>query len=183
MLTLPLHFSLRTLSDNLTSLVEFFASRGYPIMVCCNYGTNVALACENLKPILQKYCLLDRKVSWKDEDGTTKTVTKTGYWFHVDGALDAAYMPYIEMAYHEELMDKKGPIFDFRLPMVQSIAMSGHKWIGALAPCGLPEYIGTLDTTFAGSRNGLSGILMWDNIARQSYEDQINIWKGWVCRH
>ncbi|MCO5601073.1 hypothetical protein L7F22_055190 [Adiantum nelumboides] len=74
-----------------------------------------------------------------------------------------------------------------RAPFLQSIAMSGHKWLGAPAPCGLymiktkyqmnppdiPEYIGTPDTTFAGSRNGLSAILMWDNIARHSYEDQI----------
>ncbi|MCO5595583.1 hypothetical protein L7F22_049628 [Adiantum nelumboides] len=180
--------------EDLSSLVEFFASRGYPIMVCFNYGTtfkgaydDVALACENLKPILEKYGLLDRQVSWKDEDDTIKTDTRTGYWFHVDGALGAAYMPYIEMAYHGELVDKKGPVFDFRLPMVHSISMSGHKWIGAPAPCGLymtktkyqmnppdiPEYIGTPDTTFAGSRNGLSAILLWDNIARHSYEDQI----------
>ncbi|MCO5590428.1 hypothetical protein L7F22_044398 [Adiantum nelumboides] len=98
-------------TDDLTSLVEFFA-----IMVCFNYGTtfkgaydDVALACEN-------YGLLDRQVSWKDEDGTIKTDTRTGYWFHVDGALGAAYMPYIEMAYHGELVDKKGPIFTSAYP-------------------------------------------------------------------
>lgn len=179
--------------ENLTTLVEFFASRGYPIMVCFNVGTtfkgaydDVALACEKLKPILEKYGLLERKVQY-DDDGTTKVDTRTGYWFHVDGALGAAYLPYIEMAYHGGLVDKKGPIFDFRLPMVHSIAMSGHKWLGAPAPTGIymtrtkyqmnppdiPEYIGTPDTTFAGSRNGLSAILMWDNIARNSYDDQI----------
>eukprot|EP00250_Pteridium_aquilinum_P034422 c7556_g1_i1 orf=1-237(-) len=65
--------------------------------------------------------------------------------------------------------------------------MSGHKWIGAPYPCGVfmtrtkyqmlpptfPEYIGTPDTTFAGSRNGLSPMFLWDYIARTSYEDQI----------
>ncbi|MCO5595573.1 hypothetical protein L7F22_049618 [Adiantum nelumboides] len=180
--------------DDLTSLVEFFACRGYPIMVCFNYGTtfkgafdDVALACEKLQPILLKHGLLERKVSWQDEDGTTKEDIRTGYWFHVDGALGAAYMPYLEMAYHGGLVDKQGPIFDFRLPMVHSISMSGHKWIGAPAPCGIymtktkykmnppdtPEYIGTPDTTIAGSRNGLSAMLLWDNIARNSYVDQV----------
>ncbi|KAI5081104.1 hypothetical protein GOP47_0004287 [Adiantum capillus-veneris] len=179
---------------DLASLVDFFAYRGYPIMVCFNYGTtfkgaydDVALACEKLQPILEKYGLFERKVSWQDDNGTTHNDTRTGFWFHVDGALGAAYMPYIEMAYCGGLVDKKGPIFDFRLPMVHSIAMSGHKWIGSPAPCGLymtktkyqmnppeiPEYIGTPDTTFAGSRNGLSAILLWDNIARHSYDDQI----------
>ncbi|MCO5563392.1 hypothetical protein L7F22_017033 [Adiantum nelumboides] len=180
--------------DDLTTLVEFFACRGYPIMVCFNYGTtfkgaydDVALACEKLKPILLKHGLLEKKVTWQDEDGATNEDVRTGYWFHVDGVLGAAYMPYLEMAYHGGLVDKKDPIFDFRLPMVHSISMSGHKWIGAPAPCGLymtktkyqmnppdiPELIGTPDTTFAGSRNGLSAILLWDNIARNSYEDQV----------
>ncbi|KAH7278649.1 hypothetical protein KP509_38G050700 [Ceratopteris richardii] len=179
--------------DCLATLVEFFACRGYPIIVCFNYGTtfkgaydDVDLACHRLAPILQKYNLLEREIAY-DERGETKVERRTGYWFHVDGALGAAYMPYVEMAYSAGRISSKGPDFDFRLPMVHSIAMSGHKWIGATVPCGIymtrvkyrtmpsivPGYIGTPDTTFAGSRNGLSPILLWDNIARNSYEKQM----------
>jgi histidine decarboxylase len=65
--------------------------------------------------------------------------------------------------------------------------MSGHKWIGAPCPCGIyltktkyqlrppdnPEYLGSPDTTFAGSRNGLSAMVLWDYLAKNSYERQI----------
>jgi histidine decarboxylase len=37
------------------------------------------------------------------------------------------------------------------------------------------EYIGASDTTFAGSRNGLSAVVMWDYLARHSYDDQIRM--------
>ena len=66
--------------------------------------------------------------------------------------------------------------------------MSGHKWIGTPWPCGLfmtkvkyqlfppdaPEYLGSPDTTFAGSRNGLSPIIIWDFLSQNSYEDLIS---------
>ena len=65
--------------------------------------------------------------------------------------------------------------------------MSGHKWIGAPWPCGIymtkrkyqllppdnPEYIGALDSTFAGSRNGLSALILWNYLARNPYDKQI----------
>ncbi|MCO5577486.1 hypothetical protein L7F22_031317 [Adiantum nelumboides] len=105
--------------DGLATLVEFFASRGYPIFICFNYGTtfkgaydDVALACSKLHPILEKYNLLKREVYY-DEDDPTKFDVRTGYWFHVDGTLGAAYMPYIEMAYDRGLVEHKGPTFDF----------------------------------------------------------------------
>ena len=66
--------------------------------------------------------------------------------------------------------------------------MSGHKWPGAPWPCGIfmtkhkyqlyppddPAYIGSPDTRFSGSRNGFSALIMWDFLARNSYNDQIN---------
>lgn len=180
--------------ESLCKLVEFFAAKGYPILVCFNYGTtfkgaydDVEAAGNALLPILKKYGLDERKVYYDPED-PTKYDIRSGYWFHVDAALGAAYMPFIEMAYNMGKISQRGPNFDFRLPFVHSIAMSGHKWIGAPLPCGIymtktkyqlrppdePEYIGSQDTTFAGSRNGFSAILFWDYLAQNSYEAQVN---------
>jgi histidine decarboxylase len=180
--------------ESLCKLVEFFAAKGYPILVSFNYGTTFKGAYDDVEaagfallPILQKYGLDERKVYYDPED-PTKYDIRNGYWFHVDGALGAAYMPFIEIAYNAGKIPQRGPNFDFRLPFVHSIAMSGHKWIGSPLPCGIymtktkyqlrppddPEYIGSQDTTFAGSRSGLSPILLWDYLAKHSYEAQID---------
>ncbi|HEY9659920.1 MAG TPA: pyridoxal-dependent decarboxylase, partial [Allocoleopsis sp.] len=177
----------------LVKLVEFFAARGYPILICFNYGTtfkgaydDVEAAGNALMPIFKRYGLYERKVYY-DPDDRSKFDVRNGFWFHVDGALGAAYMPFVEMAYQAGLISQRGPNFDFRLPFVQSIAMSGHKWHGAPFPCGIymtkikyqirpptkPEYIGSPDTTFAGSRNALSSLIFWDYLAKHSYADQI----------
>jgi histidine decarboxylase len=180
--------------EALAKLVEFFASHGYPILVNLNYGTtfkgaydDVEKAGERLKPIFENYNLWKRKVYYDPED-PTKYDCRNGFWFHVDGALGASYMPFIEMAYNQKKIEKKGPVFDFRLEFVHSIVTSGHKWPGAPWPCGIymsktklqlsppskPEYIGALDTTFAGSRNGFSAIIWWDRLAKTSYEKEID---------
>jgi histidine decarboxylase len=178
--------------DKLAKLVDFFAEKGYPIIVSFNYGTtfkgaydDVAKACERLEPILKRHNLFERWVKYdKDKNLFDK---RTGYWFHVDGALGAAYMPFVEMAQKRGELPGRRPNFDFRLPMVHSLSMSGHKWIGAPWPCGIymtrvkmqikppddPEYIGSPDTTFAGSRNGLSPMIFWNYLATHSYEEQI----------
>lgn len=178
--------------EKLAVLVEFFASKGYPIFINCNYGTtfkgaydDVKLIGEKLMPIFEKYGLINRKVIY-DKEGHSDI--RNGYWIHVDGALGASYMPFIEMAYNQKKIKTCGPVFDFRLPWVNSIVMSGHKWVGSPWACGIfmtkvkyqlfppdaPEYIGSPDTTFAGSRNGLSPIILWDFLSQNSYEDQIN---------
>ena len=177
----------------LVQLVEFFAVKGYPILICFNYGTtfkgaydDVEAAGHALMPVFKRLGLEQRKVYY-DPNDLTKFDLRNGYWFHVDGALGAAYMPFLEMAYQSGEIAQRGPNFDFRLPFVHSIAMSGHKWIGAPCPCGIymtkikyqlrppdnPEYLGSPDTTFAGSRNGLSPMFLWDYLAKNSYEKQI----------
>jgi histidine decarboxylase len=179
--------------DALAKLVEFFAARGYPILVSFNYGTtfkgaydDVEAAGRALMPILERHGLLERTVYY-DPAHPDRFDVRTGFWMHVDGALGAAFMPFIEMANAAGLTDRRGPNFDFRLPWVHSISMSGHKWIGAPWPCGIymtrtkmqlrppddPEYIGSPDTTFAGSRNGFSSMVLWDYLATHSYEAQI----------
>ncbi|MDH6124479.1 histidine decarboxylase [Kitasatospora sp. GP82] len=125
------------------------------------------------------------------------------FWIHVDGALGAGYAPFMRMAGADAARfgwtpDTDVPEFDFGitlptrefgdLDMVSSIAMSGHKWPGAPWPCGIymtkvkyqisppsqPEYTGAPDTTFAGSRNGFSPLVLWDHLSRHSYQDQVD---------
>jgi histidine decarboxylase len=179
--------------DALVQLVEFFASKGYPILICFNYGTtfkgaydDVEAAGVALMPVFKRFGLDQRQVYY-DPNDPSKFDRRTGFWFHVDGALGAAYMPFLEMAYQSGESAQRGPNFDFRLPFVHSIAMSGHKWIGSPCPCGIymtktkyqlrppdnPEYLGSPDTTFAGSRSGLAPMFLWDYLAKNSYEQQI----------
>ena len=186
--------------EALVKLVEFFAAEGYPILICLNYGTtfkgaydDVARACDLLGPIFERYGLSHRRVRYDETDPYSDRPVgdedvRAGFWLHVDGALGAAHMPFMEMARAAGRLTACGPVFDFRLPLVSSIAMSGHKWIGAPWPCGIymtktklqlrppndPVYIGARDSTFAGSRNGLSAVLLWQYLATHSFERQID---------
>ncbi len=177
--------------DALSQLVEFFAARGYPILVNLNYGTtfkgaydDVETIGKRLMPIIRRHGLDQRNIEYQDG----RHETRQGFWIHVDGALGAAYMPFLEMAHNDGRLTQRGPNFDFRLPFVNSITMSGHKWIGAPWPCGVfmtktkflllppsrPNYIGSRDSTLAGSRNGFSAIILWDFLSRHSYAQQID---------
>jgi histidine decarboxylase len=189
--------------DNLVKLVAFFEDKNHPIIILFNYGTafkgaydHIECAWEKLKSILNRKQLC---VSHYNADGKFLYVDKRqNYWIHVDGALGASYMPYIEKAYAEGLMPfvdvkpgdgecHKFPRFDFELPYINSISMSGHKWGGAPWPCGVyltkrrfqlkpptdPKYIGSPDSTLAGSRNGLSALILWNYLANTSVLEQV----------
>ncbi|GHU56838.1 hypothetical protein AGMMS49975_20960 [Clostridia bacterium] len=170
----------------LEKLVDFFAKEGYPPLIVFNYGTtfkgtydDVAKGVAAIIDILKKYGLDERTVEY--EDG--KTDLRNGFWIHIDSALGAAYAPYLKKL--DEFKDL--PVFDFSIDGVHSLTMSGHKWIGAPWPCGIfltklkyqlypvddPAYIGSPDTTFAGSRNGFSALILWDFISKNSVEDLI----------
>jgi len=190
--------------DALCALVDFFAARGHPALISLNLGTTfkgaydpVAEIEPRIVAIMKKHGLYERNLHLP-EDGASKkfhsTSKRHGFWIHVDGALGAAYLPYVREAQQK---GEKGdprvadmppiPPFDFSIEHVFSMVMSGHKWIGAPWPCGIymtkvkyqleppdmPEYIGSLDTTFAGSRNGFSSVILWDHLARHSRDDQI----------
>ena len=182
--------------DKLCKLVEFFAEKGYPVLIVFNYGTtfkgaydNVQEAGEKLMPILNKHGMEERNLEITNPDtGNTITCPRKGYWIHVDGALGASYMPFLQMAYDQGRTDiKPGPIFDFRLPFVCSIITSGHKFPGMPWPTGIfmtktglqllppsrPDVIGSPDTTFAGSRSGLSALVWWTFVGTHTYEQQL----------
>lgn len=91
------------------------------------------------------------------------------YHVHVDAALYGPMLTWIDDA----------PLFDFRLP-IHTLSFSGHKFLGAPIPCGVvlshsdpirpfdgsAEYVGSLDTTLSGSRDGLSALVLWLVIQR-----------------
>ncbi|PRO67234.1 pyridoxal-dependent decarboxylase [Alkalicoccus urumqiensis] len=178
---------------SLVKLVRFFVEKGYPIFVCFNYGTTfkgaydrVEEAVEELVPVLKENGMYERDVEY-ERDGRLYSTRRNGFWFHVDGALGAAYMPFVEQAMERgEMEGQPFPRFDFRIPDVHSIVMSGHKWLGSPFPGGVfmtktkfqllppddPMYIGSPDTTFAGSRNSFSAMYLWDHLAQTPHHEQ-----------
>jgi len=178
--------------DKLAILVQFFAERGYPIFIVLNYGTTFKGAYDDIPavekkiiPILKSYGLYERTLSW--DDSSEVGDIRTGYWVHVDGALGAAYMPYVKMAVKNGDLDEsaEAPDFDFKNSFIHSMVTSGHKWPGAPWPCGIymskqkylvipassPDYIGTPDSTLAGSRNGFSAMVLWTLIANRNFDE------------
>ena len=187
--------------DKLCVLVDFFAARGYPALISLNVGTTFKGAYDpvsDIEPrivsIMRKHGMYERDLHLPDGTPHGKTITRHGFWIHVDGALGAAYLPYLRIAkqsgdQRDQRVPNLPPIpdFDFAIEHVFSISMSGHKWIGAPWPCGIymtktkyqleppdiPTYIGSPDTTFAGSRNGFSAVLLWEHLARYSQAEHV----------
>jgi histidine decarboxylase len=113
----------------------------------------------------------------KDDISKIKKVLKESairsHYIHADGALAGTYLALLE----------KEPRFDFEQG-IDSIAISGHKFIGSPIPCGVVivkknyrdrigqtiPYIGTLDTTITGSRNGHSPVFLWHAINKLGRE-------------
>lgn len=106
------------------------------------------------------------------------------FYIHVDAALGGLFLPFLESLMEQrqplETALSNVPVFDFRLP-IGSIAVSGHKVIGTPCPCAIfltlkskmseeweaIDYIGTVDSTLSGSRNGLAAILLWYALAKK----------------
>jgi histidine decarboxylase len=88
-------------------------------------------------------------------------------YIHSDAALCGAYAAFLDPR----------PAYDFA-DGADSIAISGHKFLGAPIPCGVVvakrnnvqriahsiDYIGSLDTTISGSRNGITPVMLWMRI-------------------
>ena len=108
-------------------------------------------------------------------DEVVKVLHKHGirdYHIHCDAALYGMLLPFLEGA----------PTVNFTKP-IDSIAISGHKFIGSPIPCGVSltkkeyikeitrpiEYIETIDTTISGSRNAFSPMVLWYAIEKRGY--------------
>ncbi len=177
----------------LKALVEPFIALDYPIILVLNLGSTWKGAYDPVDEVRDMLVgfktdypwLWKREVKWKDEESDWRR----GFWLHVDGALGASYLPFLEMAQREHgwKPEKHLPQFDFRNEAVMSICTSTHKWPGGpwggsvymtktkyqLSPPSNPSYIGAADTTLGGSRNAVTAALVWDYLARTSYEDSM----------
>jgi histidine decarboxylase len=91
------------------------------------------------------------------------------HYIHADAALSGMILPWVSAPQP----------FGFDAG-VDSIAVSGHKFIGSPMPCGVAlarrkhvdrvarsvEYVGCMDTTIAGSRNAITPLVLWSAIQR-----------------
>ncbi len=131
--------------------------RHYPVIVNANIGTTMKGAIDNVSKIL----------------GILKDLGIDRFYIHCDAALFGSMLPF----------QNNSPLFDFQLP-ISSLAISGHKFVGSPIPCGMVltrksllekirrnvEYIGSVDTTLSGSRDGFSVIVLWQNVMRHGRE-------------
>ncbi|GMH45081.1 hypothetical protein BSKO_13038 [Bryopsis sp. KO-2023] len=180
--------------EALTELVTFFVHQGHPVIVAATVGTTWKGAHDDVAAINRMFLDLGKVYPWLWERAVQHGVDKTGqpmqenrrgFWLHVDGALGAAYLPFLEMACKRgELSDNTPPpIFDFRNPAVMSLGCSMHKWIGGPFPSAVlltrKGYQAKSEnqwpdvTTLGGSRSGFSPVIFWDYLSRMSYEDSI----------
>jgi len=91
------------------------------------------------------------------------------HYLHVDAALSGMILPFVS----------DPPPWNFSAG-VDSLSISGHKFLGSPMPCGVVlakrknvdriarsiEYVGVLDTTLTGSRNALSPVVLWYALER-----------------
>ncbi len=122
--------------------------RHQPAIIVANIGTTMTEAKDDISKI---------------KDVLKKSAVRSHY-IHCDAALAGTYLALLETP----------PTFDFSQG-IDSVAISGHKFIGSPIPCGVVivkksykerigqsiPYIGTLDTTITGSRNGHSPVFLW----------------------
>jgi histidine decarboxylase len=131
--------------------------RDKPAIIFANIGTTMTEAKDDLKKI--KSILGDLVIS--------------EHYIHSDAALCGGLAPFITPR----------AAFDFK-DGADSISVSGHKSFGSPIPCGILvarksnvsriarsiAYIGSLDTTITGSRNGLTPLFLWYMIKKRGME-------------
>lgn len=106
--------------------------------------------------------------------GILADISVPSAYIHADAAFSGMTLPFID----------DSPPFDFTAG-IDSISVSGHKFIGSPIPCGIvlakqkdvfnitgcAEYIGGCqDVTLSGSRNGITPLLLWYAIRKYGEE-------------
>lgn len=137
--------------NHLLSVLE--ENKTKPAIIFANVGTTMHQAVDDIPGI---QLLLDQ-VGIHDR------------YIHADAALSGFILPFVE----------KAPKYNFSIG-IDSMAISGHKFIGAPMPCGVMlakkqhtnlitgkvDYVGVLDSTITGSRNGLTPLILWISLRR-----------------
>ena len=122
--------------------------RDVPAIIFANVGTTMRGAVDDIDGIR----------------GIFSDLAITDHYIHADAALSGMILPFV---------DEPQP-WNFRAG-IDSISISGHKMIGSPLPCGVAmarrtnveriarrvEYVGTLDTTIAGSRSAITPLFLW----------------------
>lgn len=140
---------------------EISKNKDKPIIINVNIGTTVKGAVDDINGILNILKQLD--------------IPRKNFFIHCDGALFAMMLPFLE--------NKERPTIDFKME-IDSIAISGHKFLGCPMPCGVMmtrkkymkpllkpvEYLNSVDSTITGSRNGLSSLFIWNVIITKGIE-------------
>ena len=122
--------------------------RDVPVIFMANIGTTMKGAVDDLSKV----------------HSILSDLTINNFYIHADAALSGMILAFV---------DDPQP-YDFDAG-IDSIAISGHKLIGAPLPCGVVltrrdyvtriaraiEYVGVLDTTLPGSRNALTPLMLW----------------------
>jgi histidine decarboxylase len=139
---------------NVGALGEVLArTRGRPVIVALTCGTTVKGAHDDVAAVID---CLDAQGFGPDRR-----------YVHLDGALNAMVLPFLEGVYD-------GILPTFRHG-IDSISTSGHKMIGTPMPCGVLiarkqhsdrvasaiAYLRSNDTTLMGSRNGHAVVAVW----------------------
>ena len=140
---------------------EILKNEDKPVIINVNIGTTVKGACDNIDGVI----------------GVLKQINipRNRYFIHCDGALFAMMLPFLER-------ESKLSV-DFTMP-IDSVAISGHKFLGCPMPCGVMitrknlmsnlmqpiEYLNSVDSTITGSRNGLSSLFIWNVINTKGIE-------------
>ena len=138
----------------------------------------VVLAALGGRPVvLALTCGTTMKGAHDDIAGAIAAMDDAGYgrdrrFIHVDGALNAMVLPFVDGA-------PAGIRPSFRMP-IDSISTSGHKMVGTPMPCGVllarrphvnrvasaVSYLRSNDTTLMGSRNGHAALAIWNRVTK-----------------
>jgi histidine decarboxylase len=133
--------------------VALTKNKDKPAIIFANIGTTMTGAIDDVGRIqaLLKDCHIEQ------------------HYIHCDAAFFGMILPFIDC-------DKKFRFSDG----IDSVSISGHKFIGSPLPCGIAltrkayidkvsthvEYVNIVDSTISGSRSGIAPLMMWYAIQR-----------------
>jgi histidine decarboxylase len=125
--------------------------RDTPPIILLNVGTTMKGAIDDLAGI----------------QAILKDLAIHNFYLHADAALHGMILPFVDSPPKWNIGDG-----------AHSLSISGHKMVGSPMPCGVAiamranverisrsvEYVGSVDTTITGSRNGLTPLILWYTI-------------------